>query len=174
MRCILRNIGVFVDVDNIYYHTRKKFGENSKLDYQRYLNFVKEHLGNNMLRAFAYGVQSGSESTNFIKCLRHYGYEPKFGKANSKEVKWINWNVEICLDVVRLIGKLDVVVIGSCNKELIPLISWIREQGVQCVIVANLISKSLKEAADKYIEISSNLLIENNNSKETTANQVAK
>jgi uncharacterized LabA/DUF88 family protein len=154
----LKMIGLFADVSNLYYCISRRF-PNQKLDYQKYLELAAGD--DTVYRAFAYGIQLKDEATKFITCLKHYGFEAKYKNprlSNQKEYKRTSWNVGIGMDVVRIIDKLDVVVIGSADAELAPLVELIKERGRRCHILACGISKELKTVADQYTEINESIL----------------
>lgn len=154
-----RVIALFADVGNLYYCVGKKF-DSRKLDYAKYLKAV---VGEDTLyRAFAYGTQLNDEAVRFITCLKHVGFEPKYKKPrpadSAKEGKRVDWNVGISMDVVRLIDRVDTVVLGSAEAGLVPLVEWVKEKGVRCHVRACGISRELKDAADEYVELEEDLL----------------
>lgn len=145
----MKNIAVYAEVSSLYYFVAKKW-PGKKLDYKALLAKLAD--GNSLYRAFAYGSHKDNQANSFIACLRHIGYEPKFAHGP------FNWNVEMTLDVVRLIDKLDVVYLCTNDRELIPLINWIREHGVKTVIVGVNVNRDLRETADGFLEITESLL----------------
>ena len=157
------NLALFCDVSNLYYCINKKF-PNRKLDYEKYLKFNEDE--NILWRAIAYGLQLNKEANSFINCLKHFGYEPKYKKPRKYtdpeteqiKLKRISWNVGIALDVVRYHEKLDIVVLGSSDPELVDLIVWVKDQGIKCKVVSCGISKELKDVADEWIEITEEFL----------------
>jgi len=153
-------VGLFVDLSNLFFCAVKKFGPKKKVDYERLLDYVREDHGQ-VYRAVAYGTQSNGEAREFITALRKIGYDTKYKQPDvlpDKSLDRFNWSVGICLDVVRMIGRLDAVVIASANPNLVPLVEWVKEQGVRVIVLACGISKKLKEVADQYVEIESDLL----------------
>lgn len=137
-------VGVFADINNLYFHVGKKF--NRKLDYQKLLTRL---VGQNTLhRAMAYGTQT--DAKRFIAYLRHINFEPKFEDCDPY--------IDIILDIVRQIDKLDVVYICSNNTALLPLLSFIRDKGVKVIIVCANVNYPLRNAADNWIEIDDSLL----------------
>lgn len=154
----MKNIGVFVDVSDFYYRIQRKF-DGAKLDYGKYL----AALEGNLFRAFAYGMQQENEASGFIRCLRGHGFEtkykrPKIIRINDREIKQCNWGIGIAVDVIRLIEKLDIIILGISNPDYIPLIKWIRDQGKEVIIFASCIPKSLRDTANNIIEIDEELL----------------
>lgn len=160
----MRNVGVFVDISNLYHCVGKKF-LNRKLDYSKLRDLI---IGEDILfRAIAYGVQTSNEASKFIERLRRFGYEPKYKQVRiiqigDEEPKYIktNWNVGLTLDVISMIEKLDIIVICSSDPELVPLVEFIKARGLKCVIASAGISRDLRVAASSYIELDETVLEE--------------
>ena len=156
-------IGVFADVGNLFYCINKRF-PGRKLDYRKYLE--KAINGNDLYRAFAYGGQIGDHATDFILCLRDIGYEPKFKEpkqyevGTKREIGKADWDVGISIDVVTLLNMIDIVIIGSSDPDLVPLVNYVRAKGVPCHIFACGIARDLKNSANSYCEIDESLLVE--------------
>ncbi len=66
--------------------------------------------------------------------------------------------IDLMIDVFRIIHKLDTVVLGSSNINIIPLIEFIKEKGVKVVIFSSNIPTSVKNAANSWWEITQDLL----------------
>lgn len=155
-------IGIYVDTSNLYHKIQRRFGAGSKLDYEQYLGkcqgddrFISETI--------AYGMQINNEASGFISCLKMAGFRVKFKPPRimtigDREIKQCDWNVTIALDIVRVIDRLDVVVLGSSNTALVPLVRWIKERGVRVVILAAGVPNIFKEIADEVIEITEEYL----------------
>jgi hypothetical protein len=149
----MKSIGVFVDVGNQYHNIYKKFGEKQKISYKKYLD--KAVGSDNLYCAFAYGMFRNFLPDKFIECLKFFGYETKYKPLNR-----FGWEVGIAMDVVRHIGKLDIVVLGYSGPAIIPLVDWIGEQGVKCVIFGSCIHKDLKDSVYQWWEIDNRILEE--------------
>lgn len=109
-----------------------------------------------LYRAFAYVSQSYDDALPFLTCLKYLGYEVKCKEPENN--KRVQWEMSLAMDVIRVLDKLDVVVIGSSNKLLIPLIDLIKERGRQCVIFACGLSREMKDHSDFFAEITEDLL----------------
>ena len=158
-------IAIFADVANLFYCINKKYKEN-KLDYHYYYEYALENIGE-ITRAFAYGFQKDNEAKNFITCLRKIGFEAKFKKPRlmgSGENQFVKaeWSIGLCMDVMRVIDKVDIVLLGSSDPEFVPLLEYLKSKGVQTIIYSALINKDLKAIADSYIEIDRNWLEKKN------------
>ncbi|KKK91517.1 hypothetical protein LCGC14_2712150 [marine sediment metagenome] len=148
-------VGVFIDVGNQYYCINKKW-LGRKLNYEKYLDAAK--VFGPVVRAFAYGTQVEGVAVNFITVLHHLGYEPQY-KTVEKKV-WYSWNVGMAMDIVRLVtnNKIDVVVMGNSDNNMVPVISWAREKGIKVIITGCGINKELKQVCDRWIEINEGML----------------
>ncbi len=158
----MNNMGLFVDVSNLYYCIGKKF-EGRKLDYAKLRNVAGEY--GVVQRAYAYGTQIADEAMSFISCLRKLGYETKYKKPriqeatpDGKQLRKADWDVGLSMDVVRLAPRVGTIVICSSEVELLPLVQWAKDEGIRCVIIACGISRELKDVADEYFEIGEDLL----------------
>jgi len=123
-----RRVGVFIDVQNMYYSARNLF--------QKKVNFpmiVEKTVGDQkLIRALAYTVatQSGEE-TAFFEALEKNGIDvvAKDLIEYDSGVKKGNWDVGLAIDVVRMVDILDVVVIVSGDGDFAPLGDYVRGRG---------------------------------------------
>jgi uncharacterized LabA/DUF88 family protein len=153
-------IGVYVDTTNLYRTVNKKF--KNKLCYDLYLEKVVALFEESTVN-IAYVMQIANEASGFIGCLRAAGFttktkRPLTFKIGDREIKRCNWHVEMIIDMFRDIDELDCVILGSSDSELLPLVKYLKEQGIKVVILASLIPKRLADAASKAIEITEDLL----------------
>lgn len=156
----MKRIGVFVDVSNIYYCVGKKY-EYRKLDYRKYLEFLQDF--GDLIKVIAYGSQMSNEAAGFIHCLEKIGFQTKFKAVksyiNEQELRRkADWDVGIAMDIVRMIDRFDMIILGTADGDLEPVVDWAIRRGVDVVILACGISRDLKERATKYIEIPESLL----------------
>lgn len=156
----MKRLGVFVDVSNIYYCIRKKY-EDRKLDYQKYLNFITDF--GELTKVIAYGSQLGNEATGFIHCLQKIGFQTKFKSVksfnNDDELRRkADWDVGITMDIVNMIDRFDMIILGTADGDLKPVVTWASQRGVDVVILACGISRDLKDTATEFIEIPESLL----------------
>ncbi len=155
-----KRIGVFADVSNLYYCIGKKFNER-KLDYQKYWDFIKE-LGD-IQQAIAYGAQINNEASNFIYCLKQIGFHAKYKspKSYSNQPQFkrkADWDVGIAIDMVNMVDRFDMIILGTADGDLVPAVEWVQQRGVDVVVFACGISRDLKNIARQYIEIPESLL----------------
>jgi len=161
----MKKVGVFVDLRNLYFAINKRFA-GRRLDYHKYLKGTLDE-SSILLRAIAYGVQINEESEKFINALEYYGFQTKYKNVyvespdpeeRTRALFRENWNVGISIDIARLLDKLDVIILGSADRELIPLIEFIGEKGCECIIFASNIPPEIKEVATAWIEIGDQFL----------------
>lgn len=150
-----RRVGVFIDVQNMYYSARNIF--NRKVNFA---SIVEECVGDaQLIRAIAYTIstKSGDEEP-FFEALRKSGIE-----VMSKELleyeggnKKGDWDVGITIDIVRMLDMLDVVILVSGDGDYIPLAKYIKGRG-RIFHVASFresTSTALIEEADIYTNFS--------------------
>lgn len=160
-----KSVGVFADVARMY-HAVSIMNRDLRINYEKYLDIA---VGDDELhRAYAYGVQVGDEATNFITILRNIGYETRYKNArilkdystgkSRPSIRDTSWNVGIVLDVMKNIGSLDTVVLGTNDADLVPLVETIKDKGVKVSILAFGIPKELKAVADYCRELPDEIL----------------
>ena len=151
-----KHIGIFMDVSNLYYSIKRSFG-NSKLDYGKFLEYFKA-VGD-ITKAVAYGAQIGSQANAFIRKIEKQGFETKYKQPKTfADKKKADWDVGIAIDIVRCLDTLDIVVLGSADSDLAPLVEYARDHGRDVIVMASGISGDLKEVATESIEIYESLL----------------
>lgn len=157
----MKRVGVFVDMRNQYDSPSRK-ARRVIIDYELYL---KECLSGRILyRAFAYGVYLNEEPRLFLGALKGFGYETNYRKADKNQ--FVDCNLMMTADIWRGIEQTDIVVIGSSDPALVPIVQRIRETGRVVEIFSLDISRELKEAANSYTEINLEKLGRNNASIE--------
>lgn len=150
-----QRVGVFVDVQNMYYSAKNLF--NSKVDFGKVL---KEAVGiRKLIRAFAYVIKAdvGAEK-EFFEALSKRGYE-----VRSKELQTFyggakkgDWDVGLCMDAVRMIPKIDVLILVSGDGDYVDLLEYARSQGVRTEIVAfsKTASHKILDEAEDFLDLS--------------------
>ena len=156
----MRKIAVLIDVSNLYYCVSNAF-KDRKLDYKKYLDHIGQ-LGEIDTR-IAYGAQLKNQAENFIKYLKHLKFEIKYKvpkvyqNQNSIKVKADN-DVDMAIDMVLLSGKVDMIVLGSADGDMVPAVKYALERDTKVVVLASKISSELRIHATKCIEIWEGLL----------------
>jgi uncharacterized LabA/DUF88 family protein len=153
-----RRVGVFIDVQNMYYSARNMYG--SKVNFG---NIVKTSIGNQQLvRAIAYTISTKTgDELPFFEALHKMGIE-----VNMKELleyeggqKKGDWDVGITVDIIRMLDMVDVVVLVSGDGDYIPLGEYIKNRGRVFHVVSfrESTSSKLVDCADVYTNLSDNL-----------------
>ncbi|NMB91352.1 NYN domain-containing protein [candidate division WWE3 bacterium] len=130
-----QRVAIFVDVQNMYYSAKNLYG--AKVDFGRVL--ASGVAGRKLVRAFAYVIKAdvGAEK-DFFGALQKIGYEVKekdlqifFGGAKKGD-----WDVGLCMDAVRMVPKIDVMILVSGDGDYTDLLEYARSQGVRTEVIA--------------------------------------
>jgi uncharacterized LabA/DUF88 family protein len=154
-----KRVGVFVDVTHQFTAVQERYSK--RINYEKYLE--RAVSGESLHCAYAYGAQVSTEAQGFIKRLRAFGYEPKYQQAPVGIEQKANLNaadfaVEMTLDVVRHMERLDSVVLGTNDERFVPLIRYLQERGLRVSIFACKIHASLCEFANRAAELPEEIL----------------
>ena len=157
--------GIFVDAANVHVSANATFNRN--LDYDKLLKFSVSDCRNpsnshRLYRAIVYAVRHG-DMDRWCSALHHMGYEIKvkdvtrYQNGRTKA----DWDIEICMDVVRMIDLIDMVVLVTGDGDVVPLVKWCQSKGkiVRIISVDNHTSRLLKDEADIYTPINDGLLL---------------
>jgi len=157
----LKNIAIFVDVQNIYYTTRDT--------YQRTFNYRKfwQRISaqGTITHAFAYAIQSHNDGQiKFQDALKHIGFNVKlkpFIQRSDGSAKG-DWDVGITIDVLEFAKQVDTVILLSGDGDFDLLLKKIREDdntSAEVYGVAALTAQSLIHAATVFHPIEDDLLL---------------
>jgi len=149
-----QKVGVFVDVQNMYYSAKNLYS--AKVNYTRVLtDAVAERK---LIRAFAYVIKADiNTEKDFFEALEKIGFEVK-----SKDLQIFlggakkgDWDVGLCMDAVRTLPKLDVMVLVSGDGDFSDLLDFARSQGVRTEVIAfgKTASSRLIAEADEMIDM---------------------
>jgi uncharacterized LabA/DUF88 family protein len=152
-----QRVGVFVDIQNMYYSAKNLY--QAKVNFG---NVLQTSLADRKLvRAFAYVIKAdvGAEK-EFFGALSKIGFEVKekelqifYGGAKKGD-----WDVGLCMDVVRLLPKIDTMVLVSGDGDYYDLLDYARSQGVKTEIIAfkATTSSRLIDNSDLFVDMSEN------------------
>lgn len=149
-----QRVGVFVDVQNLYYSARNIY--NSRVNFSALL---KDVVGKRkLIRAIAYVIRAQMpEEHTFFDALSKAGFEVK---AKDLQVffggiKKGDWDVGITMDMIRQMNKLDSAILASGDGDYLPLLEYLKNFGVRVEIIAFGKSASAKliDAADDFIDM---------------------
>jgi uncharacterized LabA/DUF88 family protein len=153
-RCDRGRVVIFVDGASLFYSAAQLGME---IDYTKLLRYLTQ--GGRLVHAFFYtGVDPTNEKQKgFHKWMRCNGY-----RVIAKELitfsdgsKKANLNVEIAIDMLKLAGHCDTVVLASGNGELAYAVNAVTYKGVQTEILSLRCTTSdrLINVADCYIDL---------------------
>jgi len=152
-----QRVGVFIDTQNLYHSAKNLF--RSRVNFGAVL---KESLaGRTLVHAAAYVVttESGDEKA-FFDALTKLGIETKtkdlqifYGGA-----KKADWDVGMAVDAVKFSSKLDAIVLATGDGDFVPLVEYLKSQGVQVEVISfgKSASGRLKEVCDDFIDMGEN------------------
>ena len=149
-----QRVGVFVDVQNMYYSAKNLYS--AKVNFGRLL---KETVGaRKLVRAFAYVIKADvGEEKNFFEALQKIGYEVRQKELQTfyGGAKKGDWDVGLCMDAVRLLAKIDAMILVSGDGDYTDLLDYARSQGVRTEVAAfgKTGSSRLFEEADEVLDM---------------------
>ncbi len=149
-----QRVGVFVDVQNLYYSARNIYG--ARVNFGEILK--QAVAGRKLIRAIAYVVQADMpEEHTFFEALEKAGFEVKrkelqtFAGGHQKG----DWDVGIAMDIIKQMNKLDVVVLASGDGDFVPLLEYLQMTGqlTETVAFGKSCSGKIKELTDHFIDL---------------------
>ena len=152
-----QRVGVFVDVQNLYYSARNLY--NARVKFNEVLDAA---VGDRKLvRAIAYVVQADMpEEHTFFEALDKAGFEVKakelqtFAGGHQKG----DWDVGIAMDIIKMMNKVDVVVLCSGDGDFVPLLEYLQMTGqlTETIAFGRSCSSKIKELTDNFIDLDEN------------------
>ena len=157
----METVSILVDVQNVYYTTRQAFGRN--FDYNKF--WAKATKGRRVVKAVAYAINREDEKQRqFQNILKAIGFEVKlkpYIQRSDGSAKG-DWDVGIALDAMEYAEQSDTIVLVSGDGDFDLLAHRIRTKhnsSVEVYGVEMLTAKSLIDAANRFIPIESDLLM---------------
>lgn len=154
-------IGVFVDVQNVYYTCRQIYQRN--FDYNKFWSQVTEKR--ELIGAYAYATDRGdAKQMQFQNILHAIGFTVKLRPVLQRldGTSKADWDVGIALDVFELASQCDRVVLVTGDGDFDVLLERVRRRfGTQSEVygVPELTSNLLVKAADQFVPIDKSLLL---------------
>ncbi len=151
-----QRVGVFIDVQNLYYSAKNLFGKKVQFG-----NIVKEAVGDRkLIRAIAYVVRTESkEEQPFFEALYKLGIETREKDLQifPGGMKKADWDVGLTVDAIRLAPSLDAVVLVSGDGDYLQLVEYLQKSSgkqVEVVAFSETSSSKLIEEADSFLDLS--------------------
>jgi len=152
-----QRVGVFVDAANIELACDRL---RARFDWGKVLRMLTRDR--QLIRAVAYSPVHDDpgvsiETQRFAEPFLGRGFKvvTKALKRFSDGSVKANVDIELALDVVAMLDRLDVVCLVSGDGDFQPLVEFVQSRGVRCevVAVAQSAAMNLKNAADEYIDL---------------------
>ena len=153
-------IGLFVDVQNIFYNARNFYGR--KLDFKKLIDIAGQ--GRDLVTAVAYLVFSPDvDQTNFITMLQQNGYtvREKMPYRADDAPAPTDSPIPMHTDVRENLGNLDLAVLVGADGDTLPLVRDIHAAGpkVELYGFAQNTDEDLVQEVDEFRVIDENLLL---------------
>jgi uncharacterized LabA/DUF88 family protein len=159
----MKNVSIFVDVQNIYYTTKQAF--NCNFDYNQF--WAKATFDRTVVNAFAYAIaRDDDKQRQFQNILKAIGFDVKlkpYIQRSDGSAKG-DWDVGITLDMMSCAKHSDVIVLVSGDGDFDLLVDKIKADydiPVEVYGVAQLTARSLINSASKFMPIEDSLLLKN-------------
>jgi len=157
----LEKIGIFVDVQNIYYTCRQVYQGN--FDYNAFWAAVTRDR--QVICALAYATDRGDKKQQqFQNILRAIGFEVKLKAVLKRRdgTAKADWDVGIALDVFEAAPQCDTIVLASGDGDFGILLDRIKERfrtRSEVYGVRALTSNQLLGPADRFVPIDEKLIL---------------
>ncbi len=151
-----QRVGVFVDVQNMYYSARNLYG--ARVNFGKILEAAVAER--KLIRATAYVVRAEMpEETKFFEALDKQGFELKMKDLQvfAGGAKKGDWDVGLAIDAISMASKLDVIVLVTGDGDFVPLVQYLQFLGQRVEVMAfgETTSQKLKDATDEFSDLSS-------------------
>ncbi|MBI4117393.1 MAG: NYN domain-containing protein [Parcubacteria group bacterium] len=149
-----QTVAVFVDAQNMYHSARNLY--KARVNFKELLKFAV--AARNLVKANAYVIKSDiPEEQGFFEALERSGYYLKMKDLQifPGGMKKADWDVGIAIDAISMAPKAEVMVFATGDGDFIPLLEYLKHQGITVEVVAFRRSTSSKliQAADKFYDL---------------------
>ncbi|OHB17278.1 MAG: hypothetical protein A2913_00095 [Parcubacteria group bacterium RIFCSPLOWO2_01_FULL_40_65] len=137
------------------YHSARNLYK-ARVNFKELLKFAVD--GRNLVKANAYVVKSDiPEEQGFFEALERSGYYLKMKDLQifPGGMKKGDWDVGIAIDAISMIQKTEIMVLVTGDGDFVPLLEYLKHQGVTVEVIAFRRSTSAKliQAADKFYDL---------------------
>ena len=149
-----QTVAVFVDAQNMYHSARNLY--KARVNFKELLKFAV--AGRNLVKANAYVIKSDiPEEQGFFEALERSGYYLKMKDLQifPGGMKKADWDVGIAIDAISMIQKAEVMVFVTGDGDFIPLLEYLKHQGITVEVIAFRRSTSSKliQSADRFYDL---------------------
>lgn len=148
-------VGVFVDMQNMYHSAKNLYG--ARVNFAELVRLAVQDR--QIVRALVYVVKGGesAEEQKFFDALEKSGLELKMKDLQvfAGGAKKADWDVGMAVDVIAMAKQLDVAVLVTGDGDFVPLVEFLKHNGliVEVVSFGRSTSLKLKEAAHNFIDL---------------------
>jgi len=157
----VKNIAIFVDVQNIYYTTRQAYGR--QFNYRKL--WEKISTEGKIVSAIAYAIhRNDDKQLKFQDALKHIGFTVKlkpYIQRSDGSAKG-DWDVGITIDIMETAKNVDTIVLLSGDGDFDLLLEKIQKDyavSAEVYGVPSLTANSLIQSASVYHRIEEDLLL---------------
>ena len=157
----MKKIAIFVDIQNIYYTTRQKYGR--QFNYRTLWRHISSQ--GEITSAIAYAThRDDSRQLKFQDALRHIGFNVKlkpYIQRSDGSAKG-DWDVGITIDIMETAKDVDTIILLSGDGDFDLLLEKIRSNytvTAEVYGVPDLTAKSLIDSASIFHPINENFLL---------------
>src|SRR3989304_6186193 len=136
-----QRVGIFVDVQNLYYSAKNLYS--SRVNFAKILE--RAVSGRQLIRAIAYVVKAEEPlEQTFFDALEKAGFEVKIKELQifPGGAKKADWDVGIVIDMIRLSPKIDAIVLVSGDGDYTSAVEFVKST-----------SSKLIAEADEFIDL---------------------
>lgn len=174
MKYINRRLALLVDEVNAYREARDLF-DAVKLDIESMLRRLQHYT---IIRTILYCVkQSGPEPVGFKHKMSQLGVDVRLKaiRVFANGQRKANWDVELTLDAIEMLDRVDAICLCSHDTDFIPLMIYLRQHGVKVLLMAfaESVAPRLVEAADEFVPIRHDMLRQLGNGYASRTNNVS-
>ncbi len=150
-----QRIGVFVDIQNLYYSAKHLY--KAKVNFEEVLKTAVN--SRTLVRAIAYVIKTDElKEKKFFDALKNIGFEVKskdlqvfYGGAKKGD-----WDIGVAMDMIELSPRLDTMVLVSGDGDFVDLVQHLK-RAVGCKVEAMAFGRSasskLKDEVDEFIDM---------------------
>jgi len=155
-----QRVGVFVDVQNLYYSAKYQY--NGKVNFEKLLQ--ETNRGRELIRAIAYLVETDEiDQTRFQESLLSMGYEVQTKQLRTRpdgSAKG-DWDMGIAIDAIAIGSKVDVVCLISGDGDFVDLVDMLKGDGLRVEVFSfpSSTAQELIDAATEYYVMDDSYLL---------------
>lgn len=152
---------VIVDVSNLYYTIKQRFGD-KRLDFRKLKTYCHERAW--CYKKIAYTSEMLGKADDFFACLRVQGYEVKtkdvkeYHAADGTVKRKANCDIDMVVDAIRYMGHYDELVLVCADADMVPMVQFLQERGNKVHVLGCGIGSEMVKVAHSSCEIGPALL----------------